>query len=98
MDRLTEEEVLHVAKLARLEIQEEEMKKFQVELKQLINNVEKIKEVNDNDAPILIRPPTDIAREVEDVADQMVTFEEIKKNIPDVKGNFIESPVMVHEE
>lgn len=98
MDRLTEEEVLHVAKLARLEIQEEEMKKFQVELKQLLNNVEKIKEVDDNDAPILISPTTEAAREVEDVSDQMVTFEEIKANIPDVKGNFIESPVMVHEE
>ena len=98
MDRLTEEEVLHVAKLARLEIQEKKMKKFQVELKQLLNNVEKIKEVDDNDAPILISPTTEAAREVKDASDQMVTFEEIKANIPDVKGNFIESPVMVHEE
>ena len=38
-DKLTKEEVLHVAKLARIDITEEEIEKYQVELKQLLNEV-----------------------------------------------------------
>ena len=37
MDRLTKEEVLHVARLARIDVTEEEIEKYQVQLKQLLN-------------------------------------------------------------
>ena len=40
MDKLSREEVLHVAELARINISEEEIEKYQVELKQLLNEVE----------------------------------------------------------
>ena len=42
-DKLTKEEVLHVAHLARIKVDEEEIEKYQVELKQLLNDVDKIK-------------------------------------------------------
>ena len=42
-DKLTKEEVLHVADLARIKVSEDEIEKYQVELKQLLNDVEKIK-------------------------------------------------------
>ena len=45
MDKLTKEEVLHVADLARIELSEEEIEKYQVQLKQLMNDIDKIKEV-----------------------------------------------------
>ena len=41
-EKLTREEVLHVAHLARIGLTEEEIKKFQVQLKTLLNEVEKI--------------------------------------------------------
>ena len=44
-EKLTKEEVLHVANLARIRVDEEEIEKYQVELKQLLNDVEKINEV-----------------------------------------------------
>ena len=42
MEKLTREEVLHVAELARIKLSEEEIEKYQVELKKLLNDVEKI--------------------------------------------------------
>ena len=40
---LTKEEVLHVLNLARLESSEEEIEKYQVELKKMIDEIDKIK-------------------------------------------------------
>ena len=39
---LTKEEVLHVLNLARLEASEEEIEKYQVELKKMIDEIDKI--------------------------------------------------------
>ena len=54
MEKLTREEVLHVAELARIKLSEEEIEKYQVELKKLLNDVEKINEVKGYDDEILI--------------------------------------------
>ena len=43
-EKLTEEEVLHVAKLARIKLSKEDIEKYQIELKELLNDVEKINE------------------------------------------------------
>ena len=57
-DKLTKEEVLHVLDLARLEASEEEIEKYQIELKKMINEIDKIKELNDFDEDLLIAPWT----------------------------------------
>ena len=54
MDKLSKEEVLHVAKLARIRLNEEEIEKYQVELKKLLNDVEKINDVKGYDDEMLI--------------------------------------------
>ena len=48
-EKLTREEVLHVAELARIKITEEEIERYQVQLKQLLNDVEKINDVEGYD-------------------------------------------------
>ena len=40
-DKLTKEEVMHVAKLARIEIDDDELAMYQVKLKQILNEIEK---------------------------------------------------------
>ena len=45
-NKLTKEEVLHVAELARIEVTKEELEKYQVELKKLLDDVEKINDVD----------------------------------------------------
>ncbi len=96
-DKLTKEEVLHVAHLARIYISEEEIEKYQVELKQLLNDVDKIKQVKNYDEELMITPVNYEGTPREDVPKDMINMDQIKENVPHVKGNLIEVPVMINE-
>lgn len=96
-ERLTDEEVLHVANLARIDVSEDEIKSYAYELKELINEIDKIKYVEIKDEDILITPVDFKARLREDEESNTKPFEEIKKNIPKKIGNFVEVPVMTNE-
>ena len=50
MDLLTKEEVLHVANLARIDITEDEIDVYRKDLKELINEIDKIKNVSLDEA------------------------------------------------
>ena len=58
MDKLTKEEVLHVLDLARLTATDSEIEKYRIDLKKMIDEIDKIKEFNDFDKDILIAPWT----------------------------------------
>lgn len=96
-DRLTKEEVLHVAHLARIEIRDDEIEKYQVELKQLLDDVDKIKSVKNYDEELMITPVDYEGIPREDVEKDRISLEQIKENIPHVKGNLIEVPVMIND-
>ena len=92
---LTKEEVLHVAHLARIEITEEELEKYQRDLKILFDEIDKIKDLNDFDEDKLIAPwenEVNINRE-----SVPVEKDNLLLNVPKKKGNFVEVPVMVNE-
>ena len=93
-DKLTKEEVLHVLDLARLEAREEEIEKYQIELKKMINEIDKIKELNDFDEDLLIAPWTNdtMFRENDTLE---IENGDILKNVPNKKGNFISVDVEV---
>ena len=96
-DKLTREEVLHVARLARIGLTEEEIEKYQVQLKKLLDEVEKIKDVELKSDDKLIAPVSHTTELREDVAGDMLDPEEIMKNVPVSNGNFVEVPVMINE-
>ena len=96
-DKLTREEVLHVARLARINLTEEEIEKYQVQLKTLLNEVEKIKSVELKSNDKLITPVEHYTELRDDVAGSMLDPEEIMKNVPVSNGNFVEVPVMINE-
>lgn len=96
-DKLTREEVLHVARLARIELIEEEIEKYQVQLKTLLNEVEKIKDVKLKNNDKLISPVNHTTELRSDEAGDMLDPEEIMKNVPVSNGNFVEVPVMINE-
>ena len=56
MDKLSREEILHVANLARIELTEEEIEKYQIHIKKLLDDIEKIKDVKGYDDEQLIAP------------------------------------------
>ena len=97
MDRLTDEEVMHVANLARLYISEEEKDKYAKDLKLLLDEVDKIKDIADNDPDFLIAPIDHDSVLREDKEEEMLSLNDLKDNIPDVKGHFVEVPVMLNE-
>lgn len=97
-NKLTKEEVLHVAKLARIKIDEDEILKYQIELKKLLDDVDKIKDVENYDTDKLIAPWQKAAILREDVENEMLDAKEVLKNAPKHSGNYIEVPIVISEE
>ena len=56
MDKLSKEEVLHVARLARIKLSDDEIEKFRVQLKVLMDDIDKIRDVNDFDDEFMFTP------------------------------------------
>lgn len=97
-EKLTREEVLHVAELARIKITEEEIERYQVQLKQLLNDVEKINDVQGYDDEILIASWDASTTLREDTSKEMLNPKEVVENAPRHSGNYIEVPVVISEE
>ena len=97
MDKLSREEVLHVAHLARISLTEEEIEKFRGELKVLMDDIDKIKDVKDYDDEMMYTPINDNTRLREDVVGDMLNAKEATINAPKKNGSFIEVPVMINE-
>ena len=96
-DKLTREEVLHVANLARIKLTEEEIEKYQVELKKLLTDVEKINEVEGYDDDILIACWDQNTELRKDVEGEMLDPKQVVENAPRHAGNYIEVPVVIGE-
>ena len=94
---LTKEEVLHVADLARISLTEEEISKYQKELKKLLDDVEKINEVKGYDDDTLIACWENNAELRKDESGEMLDPKEVVNNAPRHSGNYIEVPVVISE-
>ena len=96
-DELTRDEVLHVADLARIKLTEDEIKKYQVELKKLLNDVEKINEVKGYDDDILIACWDQNTSLRKDEVGEMLEPKMVLENAPRHAGNYFEVPVVIGE-
>ena len=97
MDKLSKEEVLHVAYLARISLTEEEIEKFRGDLKVLMDDIDKIKDVKDFDDEMMYTPIEENTRLRDDVVGEMLNAKEATINAPKKNGSFIEVPVMINE-
>lgn len=96
-EKLRDEEVFHVAHLARIEIDEEELDTYKIKLKQILNDIEKMNEIEVNDEDILITPLEKNTELREDVETEMLNPEDALKNAPNKSGDFIKVPVMISD-
>ena len=96
-DRLTKEEVLHVANLARISLTEEEVEKYQVQLKKLLDDVEKINLVEGYDDDIMIASWSENTTLRKDEKGEMLNPKEVVENAPRHSGNYIEVPVVISD-
>ncbi len=94
MDKLTKEEVLHVLDLARLEASDLEIEKYQVELKKMITEIDKIKELDDFDEELMIAPWSNDST-LRENSSLEIDESDILKNVPSKKGNFVSIDVEV---
>ena len=96
-DKLTRDEVLHVAELAKIRINENEIETYQIELKKLLNEVEKIDNVKNYDDEILISPTEEKCVMRDDSIGEMLNPTDVLQNVPRHSGNYIEVPVVINE-
>lgn len=90
MDKLTKEEVLHVADLGKLELNDEEIDRFSYQLKELFNEIDKVNEINVSVENGIFSP---LNNECEMFSDEYIVFENPNKlieNAPEKLENFIE--------
>ena len=96
-EKLSREEVLHVADLARISLTEEEIEKYQVELKKLLDDVEKINDVEGYDDDVLIACWEENSNLREDTPGEMLNPKEVIQQAPRHSGNYIEVPVVISD-
>ncbi len=89
MEKLDREKVLHVASLAKLRIEEAEIEKYVKELKDLMDEVNRIQDVEIDDEEILISPSTNKDVYNEDTVGSMLKREEVLKNANKKYGSYI---------
>ncbi len=97
MDKLSREEVEHVAYLARIELTPQEIEKFRVQLKTLMDEIDKIKDIKDYDEEMMFTPVNHDTILRDDVEGEMLDYKTALKNAPRTSGNFVEVPVMIGE-
>lgn len=96
-EKLTSEEVLHVAQLAKIKLTDKEIEKYRVQLKQLLNEIEKINDVQSFDEEILIAPWESDTTLRKDIEGTMLNPKEVIGNAPRHSGNYISVPVVIGE-
>lgn len=96
-EKLSKEEVMHVAHLAKIRVSEKDLEKYQVELKKLLKDIEKIHDIKGYDDEFLIAPTEEVCAMRSDEEEKMLNPEEVLKNVPRHNGNYIEVPVVINE-
>ncbi|MGO2696031.1 MAG: Asp-tRNA(Asn)/Glu-tRNA(Gln) amidotransferase subunit GatC [Bavariicoccus seileri] len=93
--KLTQEEIRHVAELARLAIGDDEIELFTEQMQAIINMVEELEELDTTN----VEPTThgyeqkNIMRE--DVATQVDKRDELMKNVPTSQDGYIQVPAIM---
>lgn len=89
---ITIKDVEHVAKLARLELTEEEKEKFTKQLGDVLKYVEQMNEVDTTDVKPMAHAFDFVNVMREDEAVHEISKEELMKNAPDEENGFFRVP------
>lgn len=97
MQKLSIEQVEHVADLANLALTEEEKNKFAHQLYDIWSDIEKIDAIEDLEDEILIAPTSNHDFYHEDEIESSLSMEEILKNAKKTSGDYIAVPKVLHD-
>jgi aspartyl-tRNA(Asn)/glutamyl-tRNA(Gln) amidotransferase subunit C len=96
MTKLTREDVLKLARLARINLSDDEVDKFAAEFSAILQYVEQLQavDVNGLDPTNQVTGLTNVMRK-DEIRDYGYTKEELLKNVPKVKDNLIQVKRMI---
>jgi aspartyl-tRNA(Asn)/glutamyl-tRNA(Gln) amidotransferase subunit C len=89
---ISRDEVLHVARLARLDLREEEIERFQEQLNAILEAVGKVAELDLADVPPTAHPLDLSNIWAEDEPRPSISVEEALSNAPERSGNLFRVP------
>lgn len=99
MKQLSEEELMHVANLARLELNTEEREKFAIDLPLILDDIEKIRAVllSDETADIMISPSQNTNEYHIAEVPSAIGKEEALRNSKLSDGDYVVVPKVIHD-
>ena len=92
---ITREEVLHVAKLARLELTDDEVSRLTEQLGAILEAVSKVSELDLSDVPPTSHPLSLVNAWGEDELRPSLSLDEVFANAPDREGDLFKVPPTV---
>ena len=92
MARITRDEVLHVARLARLELSDDDVTRFQEQLSDILEAVSKVSELDLSDIPPTVHPLELANAWAEDEPHECLTLDEVFANAPDREDDHFKVP------
>ena len=92
MARITRDEVLHVARLARLELTDDEVAKFQEQLSDILEAVSKVSELDLDGVPPSAHPLEIANAWAEDEPRPCLPLDEVFANAPDRDDDHFRTP------
>jgi aspartyl-tRNA(Asn)/glutamyl-tRNA(Gln) amidotransferase subunit C len=92
MTNIDREQLLHVARLARLELREDEVERLQSQLNDILASVSKVSELDLSDVPPTSHPLDLVNVWEQDEPRTCLSVEEALANAPEREGNFFKVP------
>ena len=89
---ITRDDVLHVARLARLELSDEEVERFREQLSAIIDAVSKVSELALRDVPPTAHPLAIANAVADDVPRPSLSLAEVFANAPDRDEDYFRTP------
>jgi aspartyl-tRNA(Asn)/glutamyl-tRNA(Gln) amidotransferase subunit C len=89
---ISREEVLHVARLARLELSDDEVTRFQEQLSAILDAVSKVSELDLADVPPTSHPLEIANAWAEDEPHECLSLDDVFANAPDREDDYFRSP------
>ena len=92
---ISEEQVKHVAKLAKLSFSDDELHEFTCQLGKIIDMVETLEEVDTEGVPFTSNVAETINVMREDIAAEGWNRQELMRNVPESEDGFIKVPAII---
>ena len=92
---INEEQVKHIADLAKLNIKDEEIEKYKKQLSDIMTEIDKIVEVEIENDDIMISPTDNRNRYSEDIVEEHISRDDAFINAKNKKGDYIIVPKVV---